>query len=107
MRSLERTLLAWLLPPLVVVGAVGSYGAYVFMDRRLNSAYDHDLGDTARALVPYLRIRDGKLTLAFTEQADAVLRADSADQIFYAIKDGTGRLVAGDPALPAPLPYSD
>ncbi len=107
MRSLERTLLAWLLPPLVIVGAVGSYGAYVFMERRLNSAYDHDLGDTARALVPYLRVREGKLALAFTEQADAVLRADSADQIFYAIKDAQGGLVAGDPALPSPPPFRD
>ena len=107
LRSLERTLLAWLLPPLVIVGAVAAGGAYVFMERRLNAAYDQDLGDIARALVPYLRINQGTVSLAFTEQADAVLRADSSDQIYYAIKDGMGRLVAGDPAMPAPPPFSD
>src|SRR3954470_15827284 len=108
MRSLERTLLVWLLPPLVIVGAVAAGGAYVFMEHRLNAAYDQDLGDIARALVPYLKLRDdGRVTLTFTEQADAVLRADSSDQIYYAIKDGTGALVAGDAALPAPPPFDD
>src|SRR5512140_923597 len=107
MRSLERTLLAWLLPPLVVVGVVAAGGAYVFMQHRLTAAYDQDLGDIARALVPYVRLRDGHVMLAMTEQADAILRADSADQIYYAIKDGTGALVAGDSALPSPPPISD
>lgn len=108
MRSLERTLLGWLLPPLVIVGAVAAGGAYVFMEHRLTAAYDQDLGDIARALVPYLKPReDGRIALTFTEQADAVLKADSSDQIYYAIKDGTGALVAGDAALPAPPPFGD
>lgn len=108
MRSLERTLLVWLLPPLVIVGAVAAGGAYVFMEHRLTAAYDQDLGDIARALVPYLKLReDGRIGLTFTEQAEAVLKADSSDQIYYAIKDGTGALVAGDAALPPPAPFDD
>jgi len=107
MRSLERTLLSWLLPPLVIVGAVAAGGAFVFMEHRLNTAYDHDLGDTARALLPYLRINDGRISLVFTEQADAVLRADSSDEIFYAVKDGAGTLVAGDPLFPPPPAFND
>ncbi len=107
MRSLRRALLAWLLPPLVVVGAVAAGGAYVFMQHRLNAAYDQDLGDIARALVPYVKLHEGHVVLAMTEQADAILRADSSDQIYYAIKDGTGTLVAGDSALPAPPPFSE
>ncbi|MGZ5100769.1 MAG: sensor histidine kinase [Usitatibacter sp.] len=107
MKSLSRTLLAWLVPPLFVVGVVAASGAYVFMERRLTAAYDQDLGDIARALVPYLRDKDGNVLLAFSDQADAVLRADSRDQIFYAVKDDAGRLIAGDPALPSPPPFSD
>ena len=106
MRSLERTLIAWLLPPLVIVSAAAASGAYVFMERRLNAAYDQDLGDIARAIVPYLRTRDGHVTLNVTEQADAVLRADSRDTIYYAVKDPVGRLIAGDPALPSPAPFT-
>ena len=67
MRSLSRTLLAWLLPPLVIVAVVASLGAYAFMGQRLNAAYDQDLGDIARTLVPYLREKDGQVSLAFNE----------------------------------------
>ena len=101
MRSLRLSLLAWIMPPLVVVGVSGAAGAYVFMQRRLTAAYDQDLGDIARALVPYLSVRNGSVDLVFTEQSDAVLRADSNDQIYYAVRDARGRLVAGDDSLPA------
>jgi len=100
MRSLRGRLLAWLLPPLLIVGLVAAAGAYVFMDRRLNLAYDQDLGDIARALVPYVRVNGPSVTLEVTRQADAILRADSHDKIYYAIVDSNGRVVAGDAALP-------
>ena len=100
MRSLRVSLLAWLLPPLVVVGLAATAGAYVFMQHRLTAAYDQDLGDIARALVPYLRSTKTGVELVFNEQSDAVLRADSNDQIFYAVRDENGRLVAGDSTVP-------
>jgi two-component system sensor histidine kinase TctE len=76
MPSLRRRLFAWLLPPLVLVAAVAAGGAYVFLERRLTAAYDLDLGDIARALVPYVR----------------------------AVLDPRGRVVAGDHVLPTPPP---
>jgi two-component system sensor histidine kinase TctE len=102
MESLRLRLLAWLLLPLLVVGATAATGAYVFMERRLTSAYDLDLGDIARALVPYVKVRDGRMTLELSEVADAILRADSTDHIYYVVRDGTGHVVAGDPNLRPP-----
>ena len=102
MRSLRQRLVSWLLPPLVVVGVVAATGAYVFLERRLTAAYDLDLGDIARAIVPYLRVYEGRVTLMFSPEAEAVLRADSTDQIFYTVRDSTGRVVAGDSSLPRP-----
>ena len=108
MRSLRLRLLAWLLPPLLLVAVVAAGGAYMFLERRLTAAYDHDLGDIARALVPYIRDDAGRLMIDFTPQAEAVLRADSIDQIYYAIFDASGKAVAGDRAVPvadlAPAP---
>jgi len=92
--------LAWLLPPLLVVAIVAAGGAYMFLERRLTAAYDHDLGDIARALVPYIRDEGGRLHLDFTPQAEAVLRADSIDQIYYGLLDANGNSIAGDRALP-------
>jgi two-component system sensor histidine kinase TctE len=72
----------------------------MFLDRRLTAAYDHNLGDIARALLPYIRDDNGRPYIDFTEQAEAVLRADSTDQIYYTVLDANGDRVAGDRALP-------
>ena len=102
MRSLRQHLLLWLLPPLLIVGAVATAGAYAFLERRLTAAYDLDLGDIARTVLPYVHVVDGKPTLVFDQQADAVLRADSTDIVYYAVIDAAGTVVAGERALPHP-----
>jgi two-component system, OmpR family, sensor histidine kinase TctE len=105
MRSLRKRLLAWLLLPLVLVGVAAGLGAYAFLERRLTVAYDLDLSDIARAIVPYVRMKNGVLTLTLSPDAERVLRADSTDQIGYAVLDDKGRVVAGDATLPrAPMP---
>ncbi len=100
--SLRLRLLAWLLPPLITVAVVGGGGAYAFLQRRLTAAYDQDLGDIARAVASYVHYRNGRVEVDFTPQAEQVLRADSTDQIFYAVLDTAGRFAAGDRALPDP-----
>ena len=65
MRSLRTRLVLWLMPPLVGVGLVAALAGYVFMTRQLTEAYDRDLGDIARAVVPYIELRDGRIALAF------------------------------------------
>jgi two-component system, OmpR family, sensor histidine kinase TctE len=100
MLSLRRRLVAWLFPPLMIVGVAAGSGAYVFLERHLTAAYDLDLSDIARAIVPYVHVDDGKISLVFNPEAEAVLRADSTDQIHYAVLDGKGNTVAGDGSLP-------
>jgi two-component system sensor histidine kinase TctE len=89
------------MPPLLGVGLVASLAGYFFMTRQLTEAYDRDLGDIARAVVPYIENREGRIGVAFTAQADAVLRADSSERIYYAVLDEKGRHLAGDSGLPA------
>ena len=72
----------------------------MFLERRLTAAYDHNLGDIARALLPYIRANNGRLYIDFTPQAEAVLRADSIDHIYYALLDSDSTPVAGDRAMP-------
>jgi two-component system sensor histidine kinase TctE len=104
MRSLRKRLLAWLLLPLVMVGVAAGWGAYAFLERRLTVAYDLDLSDIARAIVPHVRMREGVLALTLSPDAEAVLRADSTDRIDYAVLDEKGNVVAGDATLPrAPM----
>jgi len=102
MRSLRTILLGWLLPPLLVVGVAAAGGAYVFMERRLTQAYDLDLGDIARTMVPYLHTDEGRITLGLSELALAILKADSTDQIFYSVYDAAGHVALGDSGLAPP-----
>ena len=106
MRSLRARLILWLMPPLLAVGLIAAGAAYVFMTQRLTEAYDQDLGDIARAVAPYLENRDGTIALAFTPQADAVLRADSSERIYYAVLDERGVRLAGDTGLPEPPQFA-
>ncbi len=102
MASLRARLLAWVLAPLLLVGIAAAAGAYVFMERRLASAFDADLGEVARAVLPYVHAVDGRVTLTFSRQEEAVLRADSVDQVWYAVFDAQGTAIAGDASLPTP-----
>ncbi len=104
MKSLRLRLPAWLLPPLMVVAVVAASGAYMFLGRRLTAAYDHNPGDIPPALVPYIHRDDRGVSIDFTPQAEAVLRADSLDQIYYSILDSDGTAVAGDRGMPTADP---
>jgi hypothetical protein len=49
MRSLRRTLLAWLLPPMVVVLALAAAGSYQLLHEHQTASFDEDLADIATA----------------------------------------------------------
>jgi two-component system sensor histidine kinase TctE len=102
MHSLRRHLLAWLLPPLVIVVAVAAAGAYLLLRDRLTASYDQDLVDIASALVPHVTRRDGELILAVSPQTDKVLRSDTRDRVFYAARGVKGELIGGDRDLVVP-----
>lgn len=107
MASLERRLLAWLVGPLLVVGAVTAVSAFLLIERRLTAAFDQDLSDIAAALVPHLSASEGRITLQFPVEADEVLRTDRADRIYYSVSTPEGTWIAGDRGLPRPPRHSD
>ena len=98
--SISRRLLLILLVPLVslLVGSVWS--DYQTALRPANGAYDQALADGALAVAAHVRVRDGRAQVLLTPQAESILRSDSVDQIYFAVIDAEGRLIAGDPDLP-------
>lgn len=103
MHSLRRHLLAWLLPPLVIVVTVAAGGAFLLLRDRLNASFDQDLSDIAAALLPHVyRKADGNLGLALSTQTDKVLRSDSTDQVYYAVRTPKGEYIGGDGELVMP-----
>ncbi len=86
--SIHRRLLAFLLPPLILLMLAGVYTHYRAAIIFVRAAYDQRLGDTARLLAAHL-------------QAGPAALREYAGAFRYSIADGNGRLIAGEPELPA------
>jgi two-component system sensor histidine kinase TctE len=99
--SLRVNLLRLLIPPVAVILAVGSIAAYYLSIDPAADAYDQSLINTAIALSERLRMQEGKLTFDLPSAAEAVVRTDKYDKIYYLVRDGTGSTIAGDQEIPA------
>jgi two-component system sensor histidine kinase TctE len=94
--SLRARLLMFLLIPMVIqlgVSIVTDYRAGLDV---ANEAYDHALYNSALALAALVDSDPADTDLDLPAQAEAILRIDMADEIFYAVIDGSGKLLAGD-----------
>jgi two-component system sensor histidine kinase TctE len=107
-RGIHRRLLQWVLAPLLVLFLLGVYSDFRLAYKPAIDAYDQALVDTALALAASMQRTNGQLEMALSPQADAVLRVDRADRIFFAAFTNTGKRIAGDAMLPyAPNTDSD
>lgn len=98
--SLRRRLLLGLLTPLLTLVALGGITDYRTGLQVADDAYDYALTSTAIALAARLELdKDHDLDVDLPAAAEAILRADANDQIFFAVTDVHGRLISGDPSL--------
>ncbi|MBX3641644.1 MAG: sensor histidine kinase N-terminal domain-containing protein [Rubrivivax sp.] len=102
--SLQRTLLVWLLLPLLALIPLAAALIYLLALRPALDGLDRALTDTTVALAEVLERRDGQVTLPLSEQTARALRADAVDRVDFAVGDPHGRLLGGDPALLALAP---
>ncbi len=102
--SLRVNLLRLLIPPVAAILAVGSIAAYYLSIDPAADAYDQSLINTAIALSERIRMQEGAPVFDLPSAAEAVVRADKYDKIYYAVLDAKGRAVAGDQEIPLPPP---
>jgi len=102
--SLRRTLLVWLLLPLLALVPLAALLIYRLALGTALQALDRALVDTAIALAQILEVEDGRATLPLAEQTARALRADIVDEIVFAVADGERRILAGPPPLLADTP---
>lgn len=107
-QSLKRALAAWLLVPLLVVVPAGIVLQYALTLRPALQALDDALGDAALAVASLIRTDAQGLRVEMSAQVERVLRSDRSDVIYFAVLDGQGARIAGDPKLAAlPMPFGD
>ena len=100
--SLRRHLSYWLLGPLLLLVAAGSFVAYRLALNAANKAYDSALLDPALAIASHLRRSGTQLELDLPSIAIEALRIDTEDRVYYQVLGPGGELIAGTPRLPAP-----
>lgn len=100
--SLRVNLLRLLIPPVALILAVGSIAAYYLSIDPAADAYDQSLINTAIALSERIRIQNGKPVFDLPSAAEAVVRTDKYDKVYYVVRDPEGRVIAGDQDIPLP-----
>jgi two-component system sensor histidine kinase TctE len=98
--GIHRRLFQWLLLPLAVLFVIGVFSDYQLDYKPAVDAYDQALADTALALSASLKQENGQVAMALSPQADAVLRVDREDRIYFAVFLADGTRIAGDDSLP-------
>ena len=98
--SLRRDLLLWLLLPLLLLVPLTAALIYGLALRPALDGLDRALTDTAVALAQIVDVKDGeRATLPISEQTARALQADLVDETFFAVGDGSGRLLGGSATL--------
>lgn len=102
--SLRVTLLRLLIPPVALILAVGSVGAYYLSIDPAMDAYDQSLINTAIALSERIRLHEGQPVFDLPSAAEAVVRTDKYDKVYYVVRDSHGQAISGDRDIPPPPP---
>jgi len=100
--SLRHSLLRALAVPLLVALFAGGVFAYRAAEKVVSSAYDQSLLNLANGIANRARVENGEITIGVTAEAEALLRTDTVDHIYFRVRDDSGRIVAGDADLPPP-----
>ncbi|MCB1965649.1 MAG: sensor histidine kinase [Candidatus Accumulibacter sp.] len=100
--SLRSSLLKALAGPLLVALCAGGVFAYRAAEKVVSSAYDQSLLNLANGIANRVRVEDGGVTINLTGEAEALLRTDTVDHIYFRVRDDSGQIIAGDADLPPP-----
>ncbi len=105
--ALRRTLLRWLLAPLMALLLLDGVVAYWSSLRAADLAHDRSLNELARELALHVAPGADGPRLALTPAAERILLVDEEDRIAFRISDLAGRPLGGDAGLPLPTPMPE
>jgi len=100
--SLFGEILDWMLAPLLLLWPMSVTLTYLVAQSIANGPFDRNLGEAVGVLSDYVTEFKGQVTLQLPIAAREVLRADTADAVYYMVLGLRGEFVAGDPELPLP-----
>lgn len=107
-KSLRRTLLIWLLVPLLLLFSLGTVIVYQLALNYSEDAYDRALHDSASDILFLAKESlKNKGRIELPRSVHEILLADQYDKTYFSILDEHGKLLAGDGRLSVPVIDSD
>ena len=100
--SLKKSLLSWLLIPLLSLLALASVGVFYVANKSATDAFDNALLDPIQALSQHIQLEDGKPKITLSPEALRSLFTDAYDNIYYQIGVPNTRNFIGNLHLPTP-----
>jgi two-component system sensor histidine kinase TctE len=98
--SLRQRLLLLLLPPILLLIAIWTWGAYAIVLHFANTAYDWALEDTVQALAGQVKFLDRKIEVNLPSAARQMLEFDRVDKVYFSVADSQNRQLIGNRILP-------
>ncbi len=101
--SLRKRLLLVIITPRCLISAVGAMVDYGIARVTADAAFDQSLADAVLDIASHIQTDGIEPAVRLSAEAEAMLRNDPSDKIFYSIRDGNGAILAGDGDLPVPI----
>lgn len=99
--GLHQRLLLAILVPMTLVFALNVVLDYRLAKETADRAYDQSLTDAALDIAAHIQGGGSHPDFELSSEAEAMLRRDAADKVYFAVRDREGKLLAGDEELPS------
>ncbi len=100
--SLRHQLIGWLLVPLCGIWLLTACGAFFLAEHFANRTFDRELLNSADSVIARLRSDPVKIWIDLPPAAQAILRHNYRDKIYYQVTKPDGTRISGDAFLPKP-----
>lgn len=101
--SIRNQLLSWLLFPLCTICCVTAGLGYFLASSYANDTFDRELLNTADSVIARLRLDPIRVWVDMPPAAQAILRHNYRDKVYFQVLQRDGTRISGDAILPAPI----
>ena len=100
MTSIRLRLLKWLIGPILLINLAGASLTYMLAWIPAQLAFDQGLADAVGALASRLHVGSGAASIDLPAEAEAMLRANDIDALYFVVRGSGARVLAGDRDFP-------
>ena len=106
-KSIRSQLLAWLVFPLIAICVVTACLGYFLASSYANDTFDRELLNTADSVIARLRLDPIRVWVDMPPAAQAILRHNYRDKVYFQVLKRDGTRISGDAILPKPIGHLD